>query len=469
MWRFWSLLAKGPDLLVLLLSRGAFGCRPGGGKTQSGSAPDPGQCHDRLLQLGADGAGGVRGARPGPAVLRPIGWPRDRTGEGPYTGGEQVFAQSRARDAPSPGPGGSARSRRGQPVHSQVAEPRARAFTAGRGLFGQQRLGGMPQHGVDRRGAQAPAQPRDEVPAEYVHPRPAAVGDERGLASDVGPQADVAQFAGLGHALDQVQDDRVRPVLDPSDRVVDEVGAAGDQVEVEFRIGVAVGVGEQDPSGRHAVLVQEVQGGMCGGPDLGVDRHGHARLPGRRRSRGEPAFLVAVDPVVGSTEFDDSGLVGAGDGAGEVPVVDVHADLEVVQEYVEERRVVGVAGPVSGRIVRAAVVAGRGDDVKGACAGDLGELAGAASEADRRQVDDGADAARRDPQELGRRLVGVEELVTRVDRGAQEDVLVGIHLAEFGGGDRRQGPSRRQATLFSFGSLLGGGIARLGPASRAAA
>lgn len=280
----------------------------------------------------------------------------------------------------------------------------------------------------------------------------------------------MTQLAGLGHALDQVEDDGVRPVLDPPDRVVDEVGAAGDQVEVEFRIGVAVGVGEQDPPGRQAVLVQEVQGGVCGGPDLGVDRHGHACLPGRRRSRGEPAFLVAVDPVVRSPEFDDAGLVRAGDGAREVPVVAVHADPQVVQEDVEKRGVVDVAGPVSGRVVRAAVEAGRGHDMDGACAGDLGELDGTASEADRGQVDDGTDAARRHPQEFGRRLAGVEELVTRVDRGTQEDVLVGIHRAEFVSGDRAQDclDDRHAVLLHDADPPTGvGDPPRLGPGSRA--
>lgn len=298
--------------------------------------------------------------------------------------------------------------------------------------------GGVPQHGLDRPVAQTPTQPRDEVPAEHVHAGPATVGAERGLAADVGPQADLAQFAGLGHALDEIEDNGVRPVLDASDRVVDEVRAPGDQVEVELRIGVPVGVGQQDPAGRDAVLVQEVQGGVRGGPDLGVHRYDHSRASGRRRTRGEPALLVAVDPVVRGSEFDDAGLVRAGCGARKVPVVTVHAHPKVVQEYVEERRVVGVTRPVGGRIVGAAVEAGRGDHVDPARAGDLGELAWPASEADRCQVDDGTNAACRHTQELGRRLLGVEELVARVDRGAQKDVLVSIHVAEFVSGDRTQ-------------------------------
>ncbi|KUO16151.1 hypothetical protein AQJ91_37770 [Streptomyces dysideae] len=64
----------------------------------------------------------------------------------------------------------------------------------------------MPQYGLDRLVAQTPTQPRDEVPAEHINARPATVGDERGLASGVGSQADLAQFAGLGHVLDEVGD-----------------------------------------------------------------------------------------------------------------------------------------------------------------------------------------------------------------------------------------------------------------------
>jgi hypothetical protein len=109
-----------------------------------------------------------------------------------------------------------------------------------------------------------------------------------------------------------------------------------------------------------------------------------------------------------------------------------------------------VAGPVGGRIVRAAVEAGRGDYVDPARAGELGELAWVASQANRCQVDDGSNAACRDTLELGRRLVGVEKLVTRVDRGAQEDVLVSVHFAELVSGDRaKDGLDDRQG-CFSF-------------------
>ena len=111
-------------------------------------------------------------------------------------------------------------------------------------------------------------------------------------------------MAGGRDPLDQVEDDAVRVVLRPADRVVLERDAARRDLGVELPVRVAVEVGEGDPVRRGAGGLQQVDDLVGRRPDLGVDEDRGAGRGGGAADRLEPAPLGAADVVVRRTALD---------------------------------------------------------------------------------------------------------------------------------------------------------------------
>jgi hypothetical protein len=84
------------------------------------------------------------------------------------------------------------------------------------------------------------------------------------------------------------------------------------------------------------------------------------------------------------------------------------------------------------------MVTGSRDHMYLAAAGDVRELPRLPSEPDRGEVDHGLYTRMRDRRELSDRLLRIEELVARQDRRPQENVFVGVDIAQLVRLDRSQ-------------------------------
>jgi hypothetical protein len=91
--------------------------------------------------------------------------------------------------------------------------------------------------------------------------------------------------------------------------------------------------------------------------------------------------------------------------------------------------------------------AGRSDDVESGAPRDGGEPVDVTAEAERRPIDECASTCADERPRLGDRLVEVEELVARLSRRVQEQMLVCVAGAELGRADVPEHRSNDHATI----------------------
>ena len=207
------------------------------------------------------------------------------------------------------------------------------------------------------------------------------------------------------NALDQVEDLRVRPVLDPADPVVAEPGARGGELAMEAGIGVTVEMREHDPASGNAEPGQELEQLRAERPLLGVDadrRAGRCMRCGRSLERPP---LERADPVVAGAGLDRAAPIG-----------------ELRREAVGE--LLDSAGePI--RIVGFTVKAGAGDDVEPGRARHGDESVEVAAETERRPLDERGGSGGSQRTDVLDRRVEVVQLLAGKQRRREEDVLVG--------------------------------------------
>lgn len=105
-------------------------------------------------------------------------------------------------------------------------------------------------------------------------------------------------MVGLGHALDEVEQLAVRPVLDAARRVVLHPHAPVRDLPVQLQVGVAVQVGEDDPVGFHPLAREQVDDLVTARTDLRVHEDRSAGLAAADRRGYQPPFLELGDSLV---------------------------------------------------------------------------------------------------------------------------------------------------------------------------
>src|SRR5713101_4589122 len=111
-------------------------------------------------------------------------------------------------------------------------------------------------------------------------------------------------MAALDHAIDEIEQLAVGPVLDAARRVVLQPHTPVRDLPMQLEIRVAVEVGEDDPVSLYALPREQVDDLVTARSDLGVDEDGRAGLAAARRRGDQPALLERADALVGSPGLD---------------------------------------------------------------------------------------------------------------------------------------------------------------------
>src|SRR3954467_6631478 len=85
-----------------------------------------------------------------------------------------------------------------------------------------------------------PLEPGDERREQVAHPRSPVIRTEIIAPPEIEPEQDAIAKTGAENLRDEAQQLAVRPVFDPAGRVVLEIHAAGREIGVNLRVGVAV-------------------------------------------------------------------------------------------------------------------------------------------------------------------------------------------------------------------------------------
>jgi hypothetical protein len=186
------------------------------------------------------------------------------------------------------------------------------------------------------------------------------------------------------------------------------------------RIRVAVDVREDHRAGIDAVRGEPLHEGQPMGAVLGVDADRRTGARVRHRRGLEHRRLERRHPVVAGARLDEAGADRRA----------VHAVEHLGGEAIGQRRGARGAQRVVRGVVRVAVGAGRGDDMQTRRARDLEQALRIAPEPERRPVHERAAARGGERARLLDRLAHVEEVLPRLDRRGEEEVLVRVARPE---------------------------------------